>query len=198
MIYTVKYLSDGTRYVAGWANGWTLLDSMKPENYKNGWEFFIARVDNENNVLWYKKTHSSYNSVEGLNVEFKNDKLYVLLNAASPQVVGLPAIVQIDDQKVESTDNLLRAYLIISPDGTSKLINLNDILLPVEPAIAQWRDFVLQDEKNLLVVKQSFLPSNAPVINGKVYPSGKGTLIALLNLESLTLTDAIKIPLQGD
>jgi hypothetical protein len=78
----VQYLPDGSRIVIGYARGRTALDSANSAFLNNQLrrDIFVARIGNNNQVLWYKRWHCTLPQSDIRNLEVNNGKAYFLIN----------------------------------------------------------------------------------------------------------------------
>lgn len=82
----IKYFNDGSRIVLGYARGKTALDSngVFISNLSRR-DVFVVRLSATNQVVWFRRFHSTLTNVEARGLEVKNDKAYFLVNYLGSQ-----------------------------------------------------------------------------------------------------------------
>ena len=129
----VEHLSDGSLIIAGSSHGKTLLDTSY-QNIGMGAsrnDFFILRRAVNGSVTWYKRVYSSFTGASVTRFFVQNEKIYVLLalgqgvNRAGSNYLKLDTTVLFSSLPTQTT---YRVLLVIQPNGTSKMIPLDDNL----------------------------------------------------------------------
>jgi hypothetical protein len=200
-IQKVMYLSDGTRYFIGISTGRSQLDPEEGRYKLNGGEIFVARVNMKNEVMWYKKSNSSYIQPSIVSAEVVQDKMYLQCMFGNSLVKGFPSIFELGGQVISDiSSDQLNLIVEVSPDGTIDMTELNSILTPVQQPVTLWRVLSVSGDRTALVCipNDPYFQVQHPlyretVINGKTFPSTRGLLIGKIDLETRKFTDAIKI-----
>ena len=129
----VEHLSDGSLIIAGSSHGKTLLDTSY-QNIGMGAsrnDFFILRRGINGSVTWYKRLYSSFTGAGVTRFFIQNDKIYILLALNSASNKPGYNYLKFDTTVLFSnlaTQTSYRVLLVIQPNGTSKMIPLDDNL----------------------------------------------------------------------
>jgi hypothetical protein len=129
----VEHLSDGSLIIAGSSHGKTLLDTSY-QNIGMGAsrnDFFILRRAVNGSVTWYKRVYSSFTGAGVTRFFIQNDKIYILLALSSASNKPGYNYLKLDTTVLFSnlaTQTIYRVLLVIQPNGTSKMIPLDDNL----------------------------------------------------------------------
>ena len=126
----VKYFSDGSRLVLGYARGKTALDSNS--NFlSNGArrDVFLVRLRANNQVAWFKRIHSTLNNSDIRSLEIRNGKAYFLVNYLGSQNDSNYIRVENNVYNVRVNASLLAS---VDTAGNINVLNLtNSLLRPV-------------------------------------------------------------------
>jgi|GEM_PF-4993279 len=192
-IYAVKYLSDGSRYVIGIVEGKTTFDDDYTGEINRN-DIFLARIDNSNSVIWYKRIQSTYAGNMASNVQVIGDDLFFKHSGFTPQIHNNDNFIKIDDQICyNGPDDMIASFFCkVSPDGSSQLYNMYEMFPTVATGFNSYIEMI--DETTAIFMDKN-TASTAGVFN---LPSQTGALIAKINFATDEVENALKIiPNQG-
>lgn len=188
----VKYFSDGSRIVAGIANGYTILDDQSstvkiPDN--NHGELFVMRISPTNEVLWYKRAYSSFSVTRLSDIKIINDKAFLTINTGNSDSRLLGNTFGIDSKGITRTardqNDAFKIFMKIGLNGIEEMKELNWL-----NSASGIRKIVNQST----IIEASSGSSNAEIIGTKIgFTSKVGTYIMTINPETNTRIDGIKI-----
>ncbi|MBB1286112.1 hypothetical protein HRH25_17135 [Flavisolibacter sp. BT320] len=124
----VTYFPDGSRLVLGYARGKTALDQNGSFASNVGRsDAFLVRLRPNNQVVWYKRFHSSLARAEARHLEVRNGKAYFLVNYTLPHNDSNYIRVENTNYNVNINPNMVRtsASLLASVDTTGTITVLN-------------------------------------------------------------------------
>ncbi len=181
---TIKYFSDATKFVLGFAKAKTALD-----NNNNGIissatrsDLFFVRVGAQDNVIWYKRIFSSFRFATIKKVVVKNDKAYVLAQFGSPVNGNGYNYIKIDSTTITVPNQVHIAMFIIDRSGRSRVLDM------YSTTINNAGTFDVYPNGDLLISNESGANPSL-TFGGNTYPTGLGVYIA--KLDSLGNTQSV-------
>ena len=176
----IKFFNDGSRVVIGFARGKTALDSNSSFTSNAGRrDIFITRLRPNNQVVWYKRFHSTLTQAEVRGLEVKNNKVWFLVNYLGTQ--NDSNFIKVDSAVYNVRVN---ASLMANIDtaGNLTVFNLtNPVLRPVFLSHFSFfnnGDLVIGTDNNNIVYQN--------------FPGGMGSHLFRLHPVSGTILDARK------
>lgn len=174
----IRFFNDGSKFILGEASGKTAYDTSAAGivNSSNRTDLIMARLGSGNNLIWYKRIFTSFRRASQVKTVLKNNKAYVLMTLNSPANATGFNYFKFDSTVINVTANPLNLMLVINADGTSRVMQLNNVA-----AGRMIVSFDVYDNGDLAAVTNN---SNlAATFNGVNFPTQTGYFI--LRLDSM-------------
>ena len=187
----VKYLSDGSRIVMGYAKGRTLFDhpdSVYVTDFLKR-ELYFMRLSTTGQVLWYKRLSHSFGALTIQQTAFLNGKLYASVNLNLPRNSSAYNFISFNNQA---------EFLTLTPPTNTILFTIDaDGLfqrIPLTPPFHNTTVFDVLQNGELLVA--STLNTTAIQLPPKTFGTQQGFYIARINTQG-NVMDAVKFYATG-
>lgn len=123
----VSYFDDGSKLIIGHALGRTILpeeDQSRSFN-NNQFDLFFLRLGVNNEVIWYKRTLSSFGIANIISQKKINNQIHLILTFGDSYSRVLGNTLKIDQQEISRLSNgpndFFRLYAVIGLDGIQSL-----------------------------------------------------------------------------
>lgn len=186
----IYYFSDGSRLVYGKAAGRTLLDDPQASGLRPNPSFediYFIRISPSNQVLWYKRTSSSFSMSIISSVKKVGDEIFFALRFSFPKSRNLGYSMQLDGNELKADGPLekelyhLRAFVRISPDGIRDVRKIGDS--------ANINTIVLSDA----TILENYTSNSAEIVKSKNFTPGRGIYFISRNPLTSERIDGIKL-----
>ncbi len=173
MIRYIKYLSDGSRFIVGLAKGRTAFDPsdtlLISDAIKS--DLFIARLDAQNNPIWYKRFSHSFGNLSVGQIVYLKNKLYLSLQLSLPRNNGSNNFIRIDNTPEFVTPGIPQTMVLLSIDSNAYFKHI-----PLSAPFNSSSVFDVSDNETLLIT--SSLTTTDLSSSPKYYGSTQGFYVA--------------------